>query len=680
MPKPNKQMEQNNNMKFKLSPEKKRIFLKTNNPPKLDGLVLKDGIYKCPNIEANLKVLKDEGFTIEQNLLKADLFPFQVDGVSFIENHDGCCILSDDMGCIDGDAMITVNRGGNSRKYKLSDAYNGFNGLRSNKCHNWDKNIKTNIRCLKDGIFGLNSVKDIKYSGKKECIEIETKSGKSLKLTPDHELLNCYYEWMEAKDFRIGDGIVVNSYRATGIKNIDMVVKITKCDEINTYDIVMEDPYRNFVANGIVVHNCGKTIQTLGYLAQNPDLRPAIITCPASLKGNWEAEINKFMYNFTVTQLHGKTPYPFIYDFELGIYIINYDILDSWKTELRDLHAKVIVADELHYLKNTGTKKKPVKRTRAFQYLAKTIPHRIGLTGTLMQNRPIEIYTPVNLISPNFFGKRMHYAKKYCNAKYKHWGWDFTGSSNEAELHARLQEISIRRTKNEVLKDLPPKIKTFLPVEISNRKEYLEAETDFLLWLKRKSGPKAVKKASNAIVLTRMNALRQIASYGKIIHLKRWISDFLETDAKLIVFTYHKNMINELYEPFKSVSVKIDGSIPATERQSLVDKFQNNKKTRVFFGNLSACSEGLTLTAASYVMYAEYPWQPGKLAQSGDRAYRYGQLNTVNMYYMVASNTIEEHMVAMLDAKQEVLSKVLDGKEADKGDIISELKKKYLRG
>ncbi len=518
-------------MKYNLSPEGRRIILKTENPPLLSGMVKKNGIYICPKNDQNIEILSKNNYILQKtNQLKTELFGFQEEGVQFVEDHDGCCIIADDMGT-------------------------------------------------------------------------------------------------------------------------------------------------------------GKTIQTLEYLARYPELRPAIVTCPASLKGNWEAEVRKFMTTYSVQQIHGKTIYSIVYDYTDGIYIINYDILDAWKKELKRLHAKVIIADEIHYLKNMGTNKKPVQRTRAWKFLSKAIPHRIGLTGTLMQNRPIEIYTPVNLIRPNFFGKRMHYAKRYCNAKYTNWGWDFNGSSNEKELHEKLKEISIRRTKAEVLPDLPPKIKTLLPVEISNRAEYNEAENNFLEWLNKKAGPHAVKKASNAIVLTKMTTLRQVASQGKVEQLKSFIRDFLEGNEKIIIFTYHKKMINDLYNSFKKVSVKIDGSTPNKKRQSIVDKFQNDDSIKIFFGNLTACSEGLTLTAATYVLYAEYPWQPGKLAQSSDRAHRIGQKNAVNIYYMVAHGTIEDYMVAMLDGKQEILSKVLDGKDPGKEELISKLnteiitnlKKVYLK-
>lgn len=415
----------------------------------------------------------------------------------------------------------------------------------------------------------------------------------------------------------------------------------------------------------------GKTIQALAYLQLHPEKRPAIIVCPASLKLNWKKEIDEGMSTPEVIQiLEGKTINKKI---EGSILIINYDILDAWNEHLKALHPMVIIADECHYFKNNKS-----LRTKAIKKLAKGVPHFLALSGTPIVNRPIEIYNAVKIIDPYLMPNFFSYAKEFCGAKHNGFGWDFGGATNIEKLHKLLTEsLMIRRKKKDVLKDLPDKVRSFIPIELKNRSEYNEVKNNFIDFIKQTKGEEAAEKVSNAETLVQIEYLKQAAVNGKMDSVIEWVADFLNTGEKLIVFATHKTAIDRLMEEFKNKAVKIDGSVSTVNRNKAVELFQNNDSIRLFIGNIKAAGVGLTLTAASNVAFIELPWTPGDLVQAEDRCHRIGQKNSVSIYYLLAERTIEEEIATLLDSKRKVLDAVIDGTVTEDESLLTELINKY---
>jgi len=440
----------------------------------------------------------------------------------------------------------------------------------------------------------------------------------------------------------------------------------------------------------------GKTVQALGYLQLNPTLRPAIVVCPATLKFNWQNEANKWMDNPNTHILSGTKVDGWVYN---DIIIINYNILSFWVKYLKTLKPQVIILDESHYIKNPST-----KRSKAVTTLCKGVPHVLALSGTPIENRPLEIYTTINLLHPALFPSAWKFKHKYCGAKHNGFGWDFNGASNIEELYRILTEnVMIRRKKKDVLTELPDKTYTFVPLEITNRSEYNRAEKDFKKYMMdsvevelktelqqfmKKYEIEAInfgghelqalkeEKAEKATALAQIEILKQLAVKGKIAACMEWIEDFLESGEKLVVFCEHIFIIDMLMHHFGKIAVKIDGSVSMKNRNEAVVAFQNSKKIKLFVGN-AAAEVGITLTAASNVAVLEYPWAPGKLAQRIDRVHRITQKNAVGVYYLMALNTIEEKIATMLDSKQRVLDGLLDGKETLEVDLFSELINEY---
>jgi SWI/SNF-related matrix-associated actin-dependent regulator 1 of chromatin subfamily A len=378
--------------------------------------------------------------------------------------------------------------------------------------------------------------------------------------------------------------------------------------------------------------------------------------CPASLKLNWEREAEMWLETDDAVEVikNGK-PHPLTGD--IGIIILNYDVMKKWLPELKAIKPQVLIYDESHNCKNPKS-----QRSKAAAQLAKSVPHKILLTGTPVMNRPSELWHQLCIIDPNRYNSKSFFKwhKKYTAAHQLHFGqktvWDFSGASNLGELAESLKGIMIRRTKAEVLPDLPAKRRQTLLVSIDNRREYDHAEKDFLSWIKEQKGHAAVERASSVEQLSMVEALRQIAIQGKMKQAIEWICDFLETGEKLVVFATHRATIDTLMTEFSKVAVRLDGGMCAEEKQLSVDRFQTDPEIRLFLGNVKAAGEGIPLFAASNALFVEMAWGPKTHEQCESRLHRIGQKNAVTARYMIAVDTIDEKIADMLEAKGGITS------------------------
>lgn len=435
----------------------------------------------------------------------------------------------------------------------------------------------------------------------------------------------------------------------------------------------------------------GKTIQAIAYLQLHPELRPAVIIVPKLVKYKWAREAKKWLENPGEIQiLEGKEPS----QSPTGdIIILNYDILPNkyktiktynpttekyntrkverpftgWIDLLISVNPKIVITDECHYYKSNSA-----NRTKAIKKIGKVVPHFLALSGTPIENRPIEIYNAVNIINPKTFPNYMKFARRYCAAKHNGFGWNMNGASNIPELHGKLHSLMIRRKKKDVLKELPDKSYSHVPFEITNRTEYNQAEDNFIKWVTETQGKEAAERKSGAEVLTKMNDLKQLAVKGKMEAVIEWIKEFFEnSDEKLVVFAWHRTTIDTLIEAFPGISVKVDGSV--TDKDKVIARFQKESGCRLFVGQIVSAGVGIELTAASNVAIVELPWKPGTLDQAIDRTHRIGQTKGVMVNYLLANDTIEDKLAELIDVKRNVVSQVLDGIEAEDSELISEL-------
>lgn len=398
----------------------------------------------------------------------------------------------------------------------------------------------------------------------------------------------------------------------------------------------------------------GKTIQALAYLALHPEMRPAVIVCPASLKLSWEREARAWLEtDDRIEVIQGGK----VHELDSDIVVINYDILKKWLSELQRIEPQLLILDESHSVKN-----KKAVRSKAARDLASVVPHKILLTGTPVLNRPAELWHQLQVIDPfSYPDKRFFQWHKRYTAAYKNrFGWDFSGASNLDELAASLKTVMIRRTKEQVLPELPDKRRQTILIPIDNRKEYDQADNEFVEWMTEQKGAEAAERASHVEQLAKIEYLRQIAVRGKMKQALAWIENFLESGEKLVVFATHKATVHALEREYGNMAVKIDGSVSNHKRQEAVDRFQNDPSVRLFIGNIHAAGVGITLTAASNVVFLELDWTPALMEQAEDRLHRIGQKNAVNVYYILAEKTVDASISAMLESKREVIDQITE--------------------
>ena len=186
-------------------------------------------------------------------------------------------------------------------------------------------------------------------------------------------------------------------------------------------------------------------------------------------------------------------------------------------------------------------------------------------------------------------------------------------------------------------------------------KEYEDVMGEYFEWVK--NNPKESKSLS--VQFTKLMKVRQIIADEKIKSTIEFIENTLEQEKKIIVFSNFTNSLNKIYEHFNKISVKLDGSSTAKQRQESVDEFQTNDKIKVFVGNIKAAGVGITLTSANVVIFNDLSFVPADHSQAEDRAYRIGQKNSVSVLYPIFENTIEGIIYDMLDRKKKIISTVL---------------------
>lgn len=410
----------------------------------------------------------------------------------------------------------------------------------------------------------------------------------------------------------------------------------------------------------------GKSLQAIAWMFFR-EVKPSLIICPASIKINWVREYEKVTGLKNIEMLQGTKPYTP----SENILVINYDILHNWISELKKIKPKLIITDEAHKLKSSKA-----KRTKSTKMLAKTAEHFIALTGTPVENRPIEIFNVANMVKPNFFPSVWRFGREFCDLKHNGFAWDYTGASNTKKLHQVLQEIMIRRMKEDVLQELPNKMFSVVPMELNNKSEYKKAESDFIQYLKE-SDPKSVGKAKRAEHLVKLNRMRRLAVKGKLKTAIDWIQDFIE-EEKLVLFCIHRDVVEEIAKKFKKEAVHLYGGMSSTVRQKAIDKFQNDDQIRLFVGNIEAAGEGITLHSASNAAFIEFPWKPSAVDQAADRIHRIGQESkSVNIYNLIAEKTVDEEMISLIDKKRNITSQITDGRPVSEEKMIKELMERY---
>lgn len=417
----------------------------------------------------------------------------------------------------------------------------------------------------------------------------------------------------------------------------------------------------------------GKTLQSIG-IVNAACAFPCLVICPSSLKINWQREWHKFTDKSAIV-LDNATRTTWGYLLSMGMHqvaITNYESLRKFfvwdiKTEgtfkLKDVVFcpqinvfRSIIIDESHRVKDASA-----QQTIFTKGIAYGKEWCIMLSGTPVVNRPADLISQLSIMGRlNDFGGRSKFEKDFCT------------ESKQEEPAVPLSVLSkklydscmIRREKSKVLTQLPDKTRVELLLDIDNREEYMMAENDLRTYLReyKKSTDQEIRRKMRMAALVKFMTLRQLATIGKISQAVEFISNFLSSGKKLIVFCALHELVDELKKRFPD-SVTVTGRQSASQKQEAVDNFQNKEETKLIICSIKAAGVGLTLTAASDVAFLELPWTYADCCQCEDRAHRIGQKDNVTAYYLLGHNTIDSVVYSLINKKKTVASEIMNAED-----------------
>ena len=415
----------------------------------------------------------------------------------------------------------------------------------------------------------------------------------------------------------------------------------------------------------------GKTAQAIGVLTVTKAF-PALVICPASLKVNWQRELKKFGgLNAVILDDRNRSTWQRFWQIKrkdgrpcAEVFIVNYESLKKFFVtrirregrftlksvefdERKDLFRTVII-DESHKCKTAST-----QQSKFVQGIAQGKEYIFELTGTPVVNNNIDLIQQLTIMGRlNDFGGCSRFMARYCAGKRK--------SSHLKELNYLLRKnCFFRRLKKDVLTQLPDKTRSYLVMDIDNRKEYRAAEKDVINYLKqyKDADDEKIQKTIRGAIMVKMGILKLISARGKVNAAIDIIHNTIDGGQKLIVFCFLKEVVAALKQEFRD-AVTVTGDDNDKQKQWAVDRFQTDESCRLIILNYKSGGVGLTLTAASNVLFVEFPYTYADCCQAEDRSHRNGQKNAVNCVYLLGKDTIDEYLYNLIQSKKDIANGV----------------------
>ncbi|URD89810.1 SNF2 family N-terminal domain containing protein [Musa troglodytarum] len=428
----------------------------------------------------------------------------------------------------------------------------------------------------------------------------------------------------------------------------------------------------------LIIFKLDHLIYAIAVAACIPDAWPVLVVTPSSLRLQWASMIQQWLNIpsadiLVVLSQHGgsnKAGFKIVFsnlksNIHLdGVFnIVSYDVVPKIQDILLASEFKIVIADESHFMKNAQA-----KRTNACLPVLQKAQYAILLSGTPALSRPIELFKQLEALYPGVYKNVHEYGNRYCKGGI--FGL-YQGASNHEELHSLMKAtVMIRRLKKDVLSQLPVKRRQQVFLDL-NEKDLKQIRIMFRELEVVKMNIQACDSPEKieSLKFMQKNLINKIyndSAEAKIPAVLDYLSTVIEADCKFLIFAHHQPMIDAIHQFLlkkKVGCIRIDGGTPSSMRQPLVNEFQEKIDIKAAVLSIKAGGVGLNLTAASTIFFAELTWTPGDIIQAEDRAHRIGQVSSVNIYYLLSNDTVDDIIWDVVRSKLETLSQMLDGEE-----------------
>jgi len=419
-----------------------------------------------------------------------------------------------------------------------------------------------------------------------------------------------------------------------------------------------------FGLSGILADDMGlgKTIQSISILSDLPTNSRSLVICPKTLLFNWAAEINKFNKSLSYILYEGsqKERKKILDNLNVNLLFASYSIIQNDIDDLSEIEFDYIILDEAQHIKNpSALRTKAVKRLKA--------KHRCALSGTPIENNPVELWSIFDFLMPGYLPKSQNFVNKYKSDSV------LQKESNE-KLKMLVSPFILRRKKQDVLIELPDKQvqqvfckltpvqeKMYLQILEEVKTKYLEGENIGKSYLHILAALTKLRQICNHPHLVDKDMKENIEFSGKLELLREIIVDAVEGGKKLLIFSQFVKMLQILREMLKEENITfeyMDGS--TKNRQKVIDNFNNNNNIRTFLISLKTGGYGLNLTSADTVIIVDPWWNPMGENQAIDRAHRIGQTKKVMVYKIITKGTIEEKILDLQQNKRVMFENIIE--------------------
>ena len=405
----------------------------------------------------------------------------------------------------------------------------------------------------------------------------------------------------------------------------------------------------------------GKTIQALEAV-KNTKAKVLVIVCPAIMQGTWLHHVTNLVPKEITTYIHSYEWYVKLTNFRgLLKEIVNKEV--------------AVIVDESHYIKTPTS-----KRTKTVQALLSfsDVVFKVLLTGTPITRDVDDLFTQLKVFYPNFCRSIFEYRRRYMNCIHSYFGDTFKGFKDDSakdEIINYLKHCSLRRTKRSAGLELPSITRT--PVFVDINKKVAEQSLEILDYATRvilgtKTTPEingtqdyAEYKTNLAEEASHIASVRKALGVAKVPQVLQYIEHLLQSGTqKLIVFGVHIDVVNLIYEALKEKykdikTHRIIGATTNTQREKIINEFQNEDTPQIIVANMIACGVGVTLTKAHTVVFAELDFTPSNIMQAEARVHRITQEHIVNSIFIIANESLDAKILGILREKIGVIKEVI---------------------